>query len=182
MFKHEPHPDYQPAFGFYSNFPTSILISVSWYSPGVLPWIEFYTIRTRYSLRRRFKHWLSIQKEYFKFLIQITLKLDGIFFFAMCEHCRYTGVPKDGNRRVGSSTSQFAYKLIRLLMQVDSPTWSDESSLLFVVHALHLILFVEEYTCGGHVGLDSYWPICKVGVHLYYYYYFYTRSCSDPFS
>ena len=83
---------------------------------------------------------------------------------------------------------RFAHKSIRLqvdsptLMQVDSSTWSDESSLLFVVHVLHLILFVEEYTCGGHVGLDSYWPICKVGVHLFYYYYFYTRSCSDRFS
>ena len=42
------------------------------------------------------------------------------------------------------------------LMQIDSPTGSDKSSLLFVVHVLHLILFVEEYTCGGHVGLDSY--------------------------
>ena len=36
------------------------------------------------------------------------------------------------------------------------PKGHDESSLLFVVHVLHLILFVEEYTCGGHVGLDSY--------------------------
>ena len=163
--------DYQLAFGFYSNFPTSILISISWYSPGVLPWMEFYTIRTRCSLRHRFKDRLSIQKESFKFLVQITLKIDGIFL-ARSEHCRYTRFPKDGNRRVGSPT----------LMQIDSPTWSDESSLLFVVHVLHLILFVEEYTCGGHVGLDSYWPICKVGVHLFYYYYFYTRSCSDPFS
>ena len=108
MFKHEPHPDYQPAFGFYSNFPTSILISISWYSLGVLPWMEFYTIRTRYSLRHRFKDWLSIQKEYLKFLVQITLKIDGIFL-AMSEHCRYTRVPKDGNRRVGSPTSWFAY-------------------------------------------------------------------------
>ena len=105
--------DYQPAFGFYSNFPTSILISISWYSPGVLPWMEFYTIRTRYSLRHRFKDRLSIQKEYFKFLVQITLKIDGIFL-AMSEHCRYTRVLKDGNRRVGSPTSRFAYKLIRL--------------------------------------------------------------------
>ena len=53
----------------------------------------------------------------------------------------------------------FAHKSIRLqddsptLMQVDSPTWSDESSLLFVVHVLHLILFVEEYTCGGPRGV-----------------------------
>ena len=113
MFKHEPHPDYQPAFGFYSNFPTSILISISWYFPGVLPSIEFYTIRTRYSLRHRFKDRLSIQKEYFKFLVQITLKIDGIFL-ARSEHCRYTRFPKDGNRRVGSPTSRFAYKLIRL--------------------------------------------------------------------
>ena len=170
MFKHEPHPDYQPAFGFYSNFPTSILISISWYSLGVLPWMEFYKIRTRYSLRHRFKHWLSIQKEYLKFLVQITLKINGIFF-AMNEHCRYSTLASQRTETAGS---------VRL--QVDSPTWSDESSLLFVVHVLHLILFVEEYTCGGHVGLDSYWPICKVGVHLYYYYYFYTRSCSDPFS
>ena len=109
MFKHEPHPDYQPAFGFYSNFPTSILISVFW----VLPWMEFYTIRTLYSLWHRFKYTLSIQKEYFKFLVQITLKIDGIFL-AMSEHCRYTRVPKDGNRRVGSPTSRFAYKLMRL--------------------------------------------------------------------
>ena len=105
--------DYQLAFGFYSNFPTSILISISWYYPGVLPWMEFYTIRTRYSLRHRFKDRLSTQKEYFKFLVQITLKIDG-FFLAMSEHCRYTRVPKDGNRRVGSPTSRFAYKLIRL--------------------------------------------------------------------
>ena len=105
--------DYQLAFGFYSNFPTSTLISISWYSPQVLPWIEFYTIRTRYSLRHRFKHWLSIQKEYLKFLVLITLKIDGIFL-AMSEHCRYTRVPKDGNRRVGSPTSRFAYKLMRL--------------------------------------------------------------------
>ena len=105
--------DYQPAFGFYANFPTSVLISISWYSPGVLPWMEFYTIRTRYSLRHRFKDRLSIQKEYFKFLVQITLKIDGMFL-AMSEHCRYTRVPKDGNRRVGSPTSRFANKLIRL--------------------------------------------------------------------
>ena len=104
MFKHEPHPDYQPAFGFYSNFPTSILISVFW----VLPWMECYTIRTLYSLWHRFKYTLSIQKEYFKFLVQITLKIDGIFL-AMSEHCRYTRVPKDGNRRVGSPTSWCAY-------------------------------------------------------------------------
>ena len=45
----------------------------------------------------------------------------------------------------------FAHKSIRL--QDDSPTWSDESSLLFVVHVLHLILFVEEYTCGGPRGV-----------------------------
>ena len=38
-------------------------------------------------------------------------------------------------------------------MQIDSPTWSDESSLLFVVHVLHLILFVEKYTCGGPRGV-----------------------------
>ena len=105
--------DYQLAFGFYSNFPTSTLISISWYSPQVLPRIEFYTIRTRYSLRHRFKHWLSIQKEYLKFLVLITLKIDGIFL-AMSEHCRYTGVPKDGNHRVGWPTSRFGYKLIRL--------------------------------------------------------------------
>ena len=105
--------DYQPAFGFYANFPTSVLISISWYSPGVLPWMEFYTIRTRYSLRHRFKDRLFIQKEYFKFLVQITLKMDGIFL-AMSEHCRYTRVPKGGNRRVCSPTSRFAYKLIRL--------------------------------------------------------------------
>ena len=54
---------------------------------------------------------------------------------------------------------RFAHKSIRLqvdspkLMQVDSPTWSDESSLLFVVHVLHLILLVEEYTCGGPRGV-----------------------------
>ena len=72
---------------------------------------------------------------------------------------------------------RFAHKSIRLqvdsptLMQVDSSTWSDESSLLFVVHVLR--------TAGGHVGLDGYWPICKVGVHLFFfYYYFYSRSCS----
>ena len=54
---------------------------------------------------------------------------------------------------------RFAHKSIRLqvdsptLMQVDSSTWSDESSLLFVVHVLHLILFIEKYTCGGPRGV-----------------------------
>ena len=81
MFKHEPHPDYQPAFWFYSKFPTSILVSISWYSPGVFPRMETYTIRTRYSLRHRFKYWLSIQKEYSINLVQITLKIDGMFFW-----------------------------------------------------------------------------------------------------
>ena len=76
----------------------------------VLPWMEFYTIRTRYSLRHRFKHWLSIQKEYLKFLEQITLKIDGIFF-AMNEHCRYSTLASQRTETAGS---------VRL--QVDSPT------------------------------------------------------------
>ena len=46
----------------------------------VLPWMEFYAIRTLYILRHLFKYWLSIQKEYLIFLVQITLKIDGIFF------------------------------------------------------------------------------------------------------
>ena len=29
LIKHKPHPDCQPAFGFNSNFPTSILVSFS---------------------------------------------------------------------------------------------------------------------------------------------------------
>ena len=104
MFKHEPHPDYQPAFGFYSNFPTSIIISVSWFSPGVLPWMEFYTIRTRYSLRHRFKDRLSIQKEYFKFLVQITLKIDGITL--AFQRTRTAGSVRP---QVDSPTSWFVY-------------------------------------------------------------------------
>ena len=140
MFKSHTQIMYQPAFGFYANFPTSILISVSWYSPGVLPWMEFYTIRTRYGLRHPFKHWLSIQKEY-------VIDISCTNYFK--NRWNYTGVPKDGNRRVGFPTSWFAHKLFRL----HSPTWSDESSLLFVVHLLHLILFVEEYACGGPSGV-----------------------------
>ena len=50
----------------------------------VLPWMEFYMIRTRSSVRHRFKYWLSTQKEYLIFLVQkITLKIDGFVFFAL---------------------------------------------------------------------------------------------------
>ena len=144
-------------------FPRGIALDGIWHDQNT-QWAR----GTRYSLRHRFKHWLSIQKEYLKFLVQITLKIDGFFL-------QWANI-------VDTLASQRTETAGSVRPQVDSPTWSDESSLLFVVHVLHLNLFVEEYTCGGHVGLDNYWPICKVGVHLFYYYYFYTRSCSDLFS
>ena len=80
LIKHKPHPDCQLAFGFNSNFPTSILVSFSYDFLGVLHWIELYTIRTRYSPRHRFKYWLSIQKEYLVIFEQITVKIDRIFY------------------------------------------------------------------------------------------------------
>ena len=122
----------------------------------VLPWMEFYTIRTRYSPRHRFKHWLSIQKEY---VIDIS-----------CTNCfknrwNYTGVPKDGNRRVGSPTSRFAYMIWRIVSVIRCPCITFNSVRRRI------------YMLGGHVGLDDYWPICEVGVHLFFHY-FNSRSCT----
>ena len=79
IIEHKSHPDCQLAFGFNSNFPTSILVSFSYDSLGVLPWMELYTIRTWYSPRHRFKYWLSIQKEYLVISEQITIN-DRIFY------------------------------------------------------------------------------------------------------
>ena len=80
LIKHKPHPDCQLAFGFNSNFPTSILCSFSCDSLGVLPWMEFNTIRTRHSPRHRFQYWLSIQKEYLVIFEQITVRIHRIFY------------------------------------------------------------------------------------------------------
>ena len=147
MFKHGPHPDCQPTFGFYSNFSTSILVSISWYSPMVLPWMEFYTVRTRYSLRHSFKYWLSIQKEYLIFLVQITLKIDGfvclfvvVFFF-----CTELYI-------VDTLASQRTWPILSVI-RCSYITFNCVRRRIYV---------------GGHVGLDSYWPICKVGNHLFF--------------
>ena len=164
--------DYQLAFGFYSNFPTSILISISWYSPGVLPWMEFYTIRTRYSLRHRFKDRLSIQKEYFKFLVQITLKIDGIFL-ARSEHCRYTRFPKDGNRRVGLPTSRFAYThanrfaymIWRIVSVIRCPCVTFNSVRRRIYGGV---------TWGSVIDQSAKWEATFI-------FHFYARSCSVPF-
>ena len=159
MFKHEPHPDYQPAFGFYSNFPSSILISISWYCPGwnftrsehdiVLGIVS----SIGFPFRRSTK---------LIFLVQITLKIDGISGITLA--FQRTETAGSVRPQVDSPTSwfaythagRFAYMIWRIVSVIRCPCITFNSVRRRI------------YMLGGHVGLDGYWPIGEVGVHLFF--------------
>ena len=142
VIKHKPHPDCQLAFGFNSNFPTSILVLFSYDSLGVFPWMDFNTIRTRYSPRHRCKYWLSIQKEYLVISEQITIKSDRLFYLQWA-----LVVDKLASQRIWKNPFCYSFSM---------------------TCRLHLTLFIQEYMCGPRGVRQILINLQSGGLHFYF--------------